>query len=133
MARQSVLVVDDEIAWHRLLTRLLRELEYDVYVAATCAEGIKLAELHNPDCIVLDFHLTDGDAVQVCAALKASDKTAQIPVVVFSSDPAAEIAAYAECRAAYFVLKGSNSMSVLPAVVESVLAPATRRNLIAEA
>ena len=133
MARQSVLVVDDEIAWHRLLTRLLRGLEYDVYVAATCAEGIKLAELHNPDCIVLDFHLTDGDAVQVCSALKASDKTAQIPVVVFSSDPAAEITAYAECQAAYFVLKGATSMTDLPAVIGSILAPAAQRNLIKEA
>lgn len=129
MARQSVLVVDDEIAWHRLLSLLFRELEYDVYVAATCADGVKLAQAHTPDCIVLDFHLTDGDAVQVCAALKGNNKTAQIPVVVFSSDPAAEITAYAECRAAYFVLKGANSMTVLPTVVASVLAQATDATL----
>lgn len=132
MARQSILVVDDEAIWQRLLTRLLRDLGYDVYTAAACTEGVRLAELHKPDCIVLDFHLTDGDAVQVCAALKANKKTAQIPVVIFSSDPAAEIAAYAECKAAHFVLKGSTSMTDLPAVVGSVLAPSVQRNLIVE-
>ena len=133
MARQSVLVVDDEVIWHRLLARLLRELGYDVYTAATCTEGIKLAELHVPDCIVLDFHLTDGDAVQVCAALRTDKRTAQIPVIVFSSDPAAEITAYAECKAAYFVLKGTTSITDLPSVIGSVLAPSVQRNLIAEA
>jgi len=133
MARQSVLIVDDKAIWHRLLGRLLCELGYDVYAAASCAEGLRLAGLRAPDCIILDFHLTDGDAVLVCAALKSNKKTALIPVVVFSSDPAAEITAYAECGAAYFVLKGPDSMTVLPAVIASVLAPSTKRNLIVEA
>lgn len=130
MARQSVLVVDDEVIWHRLLGRVLGESGYDVRTAATCAEGIKLAGQHNPDCIVLDFHLTDGDAVSVCSALKADKKTAGIPVVVFSSDPEAEITAYAECKAAYFVLKGPRAITDLPVVVGSVLSPAVPRNLI---
>ena len=132
MARQSVLVIDDEVIWHRLLARLLRGLGYDVYTAATCAEGIRLAEAHKPDCVVLDFHLNDGDAVLVCSSLKANEQTAQIPVIVFSSDPAAEITAYAECKAAYFVLKGTTSMTDLPVVIGSVLAPTVKRNLIVE-
>mgnify|MGYP001290716874 CR=1 FL=1 len=131
--RKSILVIDDEVVWHRLLTRVLRELGYDVYTAATCAEGVRLAGLQKPDCIVLDFHLTDGDAVLVCAALKANEQTAGIPVVVFSSDPAAEITAYAECKAAYFVLKGTRSITDLPLVIGSVLSSGISRNLIVEA
>lgn len=132
MARQSILVVDDEVIWHRLLGRVLRESSYEVRAAATCAEGVKLAALHNPDCIILDFHLTDGDAVAVCSALKADKKTARIPVIIFSSDPAAEITAYSECKADYFLLKGPGAITDLPLVVERVLSPAIPRNLIVE-
>lgn len=71
-------------------------------------------------------------AVQVCSALKANKKIAQIPVIVFSSNPAAEITAYAECKAAYFVLKGTTSITDLPSVIASVLAPGVQRNLIVE-
>lgn len=122
MANQSILVIDDEVVWHRLLARVLGELDYDVYAAATCAEGVRLAELRNPDCIVLDFHLQDGDAVSVCTALKANKTSAKIPVIVFSSDPGAEIAAYAECKAAYFIEKGPRLLNNLPIIVRGVLA-----------
>lgn len=132
MAQKSILVIDDEPIWHRLLTKLLIEPGYNVYVAATCAEGVRLAELHKPDCIILDFHLKDGDAVSVCAALRASRDCSKIPVIVFSSDPGAEIAAYAECRAAYFVLKGTSLVADLSIVVERVLSPSYPRNLIVE-
>lgn len=133
MAQKSILIVDDELIWHRLLVRLLRELGYEAYAAATCEEGLRLAEQHMPDCVVLDFHLADGDAVKVCSKLKVNPKTAQIPIIVFSSDPAVEITAYAECKAACFVLKGPNSMTLLPAAIGKVLSPVPIRNLIVEA
>ena len=123
MASQSVLIVDDEVIWHRLLGRLLRELGYDVHTAASCSDGVRLAELHSPDCIILDFHLGDGDAVKVCSKLKANPKTAQIPVIVFSSDPAVEITAYTECKAVCFVLKGSTSIADLTAAIHDTLCP----------
>ena len=121
MARRSILVIDDEIIWHRLLTRLLAGPDYIVYAAATCAEGVRLAELHKPDCIVLDFHLKDGDAVSVCSALKTGKSSSKIPVIIFSSDPGAEIAAYAECRASRFVLKGPHAMAELSTIVKKIL------------
>jgi CheY-like chemotaxis protein len=132
MAKQSILVIDDELIWHKLLKRLLEEMDYNVHTAATCAEGVRQAELHKPDCIILDFHLTDGDAVSVCAALKETKDGAKIPVIIFSSDPDAEITAYAECRAAYFVLKGGGSVTDLPVVIKSVLALTGHRELTIE-
>jgi len=123
MAHQSILVIDDEAVWHRLLARVLGELDYNVYAASSCAKGVRLAEQHMPDCIVLDFHLKDGDAVSVCTALKAGKTSAKIPVIVFSSDPGAEIPAYAECKAAYFIEKGPRLITNLPVIIRGVLAP----------
>lgn len=123
MARRSILIIDDEIIWHKLLIRFLGGAGYNVYAAATCAEGVKLAELHKPDCIVLDFHLADGDAVSVCSALRASGNIAPPPVIIFSSDPEAEITAYAQCRADNFILKGPSALPALTRAIARALPP----------
>lgn len=124
MGRQSILIIDDDLIWHNLIGRFLAGTGYIVYGAATCADGVKQAALHKPDCIVLDFHLTDGDAVTVCSALRSDDTTKKIPVIIFSSDPAAEITAYAQCRADNFLLKGEGSLNKLPAAIKRILRPA---------
>lgn len=118
---RKILVIDDDLFWHRLLRRLFGEADYDVHTAASCEDGVRLAEKHRPDCILLDFHLKDGDAVDVCAALKNGAERPKFPVIVVSSDPDAEITAYAECRADYFVLKGAQTMTELPRIVSEVL------------
>lgn len=119
--RKKILVIDDDPFWHRLLRRLFVEADYDIRTAASCKDGLRLAEQHKPDCILLDFHLGDGDAVDVCVALKNGAERPRFPVIVVSSDPDVEIMAYADCRADYFVLKGSHTMMVLPKVVSEVL------------
>ena len=123
MAQRSVLVVDDDETWRKLMMRFLDGAGYRIYTAATCAEGVKLAELHKPDCILLDFHLTDGDAVSMCAALRADQNIKPPPVIIVSSDPEAELAAYAECRAVSFVLKGSKALGKLSVIIEKILRP----------
>ena len=122
MIRRKILAIDDDQFWQRLIGRLFGA-EYEVQVAGSCAEGVRLACECNPDCILLDFHLADGDAVDVCTALRKNGKKLNAPVVIVSSDPDAEITAYAECRAAYFVLKGPQTMTALPAIVEKLFAP----------
>lgn len=124
MEKRSILVIDDDLIWHKLIGGFLAGIGYKVYAAATCADGVKQAALHKPDCIVLDFHLTDGDAVSVCSALKSDDTTKKIPVIIFSSDPCAEPSAYAQCQASYFLLKGTATLEALPAVIAKILPPA---------
>ncbi|MHB0996906.1 MAG: response regulator [Elusimicrobiales bacterium] len=128
--RKKILVIDDDLFWHRLLKRLFGEVDFDVYAAASCEDGVRQAEKHNPDCILLDFHLEDGDAVDVCAVLKNGAERPRFPVIVVSSDPAAEIIAYAECKAVYFVLKGSHTMTELPRIVNEVLGDGGRTVLL---
>ena len=124
MKKRSILVIDDDLIWHRLIARFLDGTGYKIYTAATCADGVKLAALHRPDCIILDFHLTDGDALCVCSAIKVDEELKKIPVIIFSSDPCAEITAYAQCQANYFLLKGTAALAALPAAIAEMLPPA---------
>ena len=131
MYKRSILVIDDEPIWHKLLKSLLGGMGYTVYTAGTCAEGLKLAESYKPDCILLDFYLTDGDAVSVCLGLKANNAVKNIPVIIFSSDATMEAAAYIDCKAACFVLKGPRWLRGLSVALDRVLpsayAPQTDR------
>lgn len=120
-------MVDDDPLWHRLLRRLFAGMDYDIHCAASCSDGVRLAEIHKPDCILLDFHLEDGNAVDVCAALKNGAERPKFPVIVVSSDPEEEVTAYAECRADHFVLKGSHTMTELSRVVSDILGAGPRR------
>ncbi len=122
MAKLKILIIDDDLFRHKLLKRLFVDFEYEIQTAASCADGVKMAAQCKPDCILLDFHLGDGDAVSVCAALRENGEINGARIVVVSSDPGAELTAYAECRADYFVLKGSHVMLELPLIVEKVLA-----------
>jgi CheY-like chemotaxis protein len=123
MPQQSILIIDDEIIWHRLLIKLLGDAGYKVLAAATCAEGIKLAALHKPDCIILDYYLADGDAVSVCSAIRADKNIKDTPIIIFSSDPDVEKDVYTECQANGFVLKDNCAIAKLPAAIEDILRP----------
>lgn len=121
MTTPAILVIDDAETWLRLMRRLLAHSGYEVHTALTCAEGINLAARLKPDCILLDFHLPDGDARSVCAALNSSEITNGIPVVIISGDPAVESSACDECRAAAFLDKGTDCVKDIPATIAGIL------------
>lgn len=119
VAKRKILVIDDDLFWHRLFQKVLAG--YEAYFASGCLEGIVMAAKHQPDCILLDFHLDDGDAVLVCSELKKIPALQNTPVVVISSDPMAECSAYMECGARHFLVKGSQVITELPGIISGLL------------
>lgn len=103
MTQQTILVVDDEPQWLQLIPRVFKSHGYNVLTATSCAGALETLNSNRPDCAILDFNLSDGDAAVVCAAIRAR-KDARIPVVIFSSDPAAE-ECLAKRQADKFLLK----------------------------
>ena len=80
-----VLVVDD-VATNRLLLRAkLSSAYYDVVVAENGAQALELARSEQPDMVMLDVMMPDMDGFAVCAALKASEDTAHIPVIMVTA------------------------------------------------
>ncbi len=76
-----VLVVDDERQILRALATNLRARGYNVDVAATGREGLRLAAAHQPDVVVLDLGLPDIDGIDVIRGLRG---WSAIPIVVLS-------------------------------------------------
>jgi two-component system KDP operon response regulator KdpE len=76
-----VLVVDDEPQLLRALAINLRARRYDVAVAATGAEALRLASARVPDVVILDLGLPDLDGTAVLAGLRS---WTEVPVLVLS-------------------------------------------------
>jgi CheY-like chemotaxis protein/CHASE3 domain sensor protein len=82
---RTVLVVEDEPEFARILFDLAHDLDYRCLVAMTAGEGLELAGSESPDAILLDVRLPDGSGLSVLQQLKDNPATRHIPVHVVSS------------------------------------------------
>ncbi|MFC7735926.1 PleD family two-component system response regulator [Roseomonas sp. GCM10028921] len=80
-----VLVVDDIAANLKLLEARLNAEYYEVALASSGTEALRLAQLWSPDVILLDVMMPGMDGYEVCRVLKASPVTAHIPVVMITA------------------------------------------------
>jgi len=77
----TVLVVDDEPQLLRALRINLRARGYEVHVAATGTDALRVAAAHPPDVVVLDLGLPDMDGTEVVAGLRG---WTDVPILVLS-------------------------------------------------
>ncbi|MDR1731269.1 MAG: diguanylate cyclase [Synergistaceae bacterium] len=78
--KNTILIVDDEKANLLALNEILSS-DYSIFFAKTGERAIELAELNQPDLILLDVMMPDMDGFEVLAKLKASDNTRNTPVI----------------------------------------------------
>jgi len=82
--KQTVLVVDDQIANVEILNSVLED-EYEILFATSGKETIEIATIQLPDIILLDVVMPEMDGYEVCARLKENDKTRDIPVIFITA------------------------------------------------
>ena len=71
MAKERLLLVDDEENLRSMLEAALRHVGFDVHPAASGREALDTAASVRPDLIVLDVMLPDLDGFEVCRRLRA--------------------------------------------------------------
>ncbi len=77
-----ILLVDDEVAIQRSVAPLLRSRGYDVDVAGTGGEALRLVTERRPALMVLDLGLPDLEGTEVCRRVRA---TSAMPIIVLSA------------------------------------------------
>ncbi len=77
-----VLIVEDEPQMRRFLRLALENHAYQVVEAGTARQGLAQAAGRNPDLILLDLGLPDGDGLEVARELRRSTR---VPIVVISA------------------------------------------------
>lgn len=84
VSHPHILVVDDALFEQRLLVDILTECDYHVSVAGSGNQGYQLAQVEQPDLILLDVRMPDMDGMACCRLLQANRATHGIPVIFLS-------------------------------------------------
>ncbi len=79
----TILVVEDEVRSQRLLRLNLEPLGYRVVTLGTVQGVEEVLEAHEPDLIVLDLRLPDGDGFEVCQRIRANSP---VPIIIVSAE-----------------------------------------------
>ena len=82
VAKETILIVDDEADLLDLIEYNLEKEGYNVLKAENGQDGIKLARKHNPDLIILDIMMPKMNGIEVCKVLK-EDPVLKIRPVIF--------------------------------------------------
>jgi two-component system KDP operon response regulator KdpE len=77
-----LLLIEDEPQMRRFLRTALSAQEYRLVEATTAREGLALAASRNPDVILLDLGLPDGDGLDLTRELRGWSR---VPIIVLSA------------------------------------------------
>ncbi len=81
----DILLVDDSPANLRLLSQILAERGYHVRAVTSGLRALASIRLNPPDLILLDIRMPGMDGYEVCAQLRASPRTEDIPILFISA------------------------------------------------
>jgi len=85
MAKETILVVDDEDDIRELLKYNLEREGYTVTAVATGEDALRTARSKVPNLIVLDLMLPGVDGLDVCKILKNDPRTSHIPIMMVTA------------------------------------------------
>ena len=85
MARERILVVEDNARNMKLFRDVLVAEGYHPLEATTGAQAVELAAERAPDLVLMDIRLPDADGVRTLERLRADERTASIPVLAVTA------------------------------------------------
>ena len=81
-ASRRILFVEDEAAIFEPFSKALRRNGFEPVVARTAAEALESADRLDPDLVLLDLNLPDGDGSDVCRSLR---RESDVPIVMLTA------------------------------------------------
>src|SRR5918992_1484423 len=82
ISRRAILLVEDEASISEPLAAALGRAGFDVTVASTASGGLEAFRSRQPDLVLLDVMLPDGDGKDVLREIRASSR---VPVVMLTA------------------------------------------------
>ena len=81
-AAMKILIIEDDEGLNRGLSFALSQEGYEVAAAASAGDGLGLFERENPDGVILDLNLPDGDGIDVCRKIR---EISEAPVLMLTA------------------------------------------------
>src|SRR5690606_11789751 len=106
---ERILVVDDQRVNGELIGGLLRNLGYEVHAVLDGESALEYVAVHPVDLVISDIVMPGMDGYELCRRLRATSRTALLPVVLVTSlDPQVERVKGIEAGADDFLSKPVN-------------------------
>ncbi len=83
--KKHILVIDDEQAWLKITSHILRSHGYEVRTAGSGTEALKAITTFKPDLIFSDVRMPEMNGFDLVDILKRNPTTSSTPVVFFSA------------------------------------------------
>jgi DNA-binding response OmpR family regulator len=81
----KILIVDDEPLTVEMLSTFLNLSGHDPIGALSNSQTWDKLAYEEPDAILLDIMLPDGNGLEICKQLRANPKWASVPVIIISA------------------------------------------------
>lgn len=82
---KEIFIVEDDQDIRELIGFLLESHDFKVKSFPTAEDFQKALLIQNPDLILLDIMLPDGNGIEICNNLRKDESTTSIPVVLMSA------------------------------------------------
>jgi CheY-like chemotaxis protein len=119
--KKKILLLDDSAIALLLEKAVLEERGYEVAVAANLLEFQAELDRFHPEIILTDLMMPDISGKDIVRVLKQDFDTEQIPIILFSSRPDAELALIAEQAGADGYLSKSHGTERLGDMVDELV------------
>lgn len=129
---RTILIVEDDLAFARILRDLAHELGFKCIVTHTADDGVVAARQYLPQAVLLDMGLPDHSGMSVLDRLKRDVRTRHIPVYIASVNDYSQVAK--SYGAISYMLKPVKREQLIAALeqLEARLSQNMRRVLIVE-
>ena len=81
---KSILLVDDDMKFVKMVKEILEEEGYTVHCGYDGHMAVHLAQIYHPDLILMDVSMPMMDGIQAFQKLRAVTETSRIPVIFLS-------------------------------------------------
>jgi len=88
---KNVLIVDDDSSYRRLLKNVLQQIGARFEEVTDASEALKQISKSVPSLIIMDINLPDNSGLGLLKKIRATEETAKIPIVIFSSTTSIEL------------------------------------------
>ena len=83
--KKKIFIVDDDIWIHKLITAALPTDEFEIIHAYDGQDIVERSENEQPDLILLDIMMPNGDGRDICRDIRENPKTKKIRILMLSA------------------------------------------------
>ncbi|WP_319550267.1 response regulator transcription factor [Desulfogranum marinum] len=85
MSKHRILIVEDDADIQQLVSYNLIKAGYNVTCADTGEEALQILENESIDAMLLDLMLPGQDGMEICCAVRATEKTRALPIIMLTA------------------------------------------------